>query len=1056
MTTIRTRLLATSMITGLALIAVPAGAAFAADATADASPMATMDQGAQAPAAAPVQQLRATAEATAEAATTGEIVVTGSRIPQPNLTSVSPIQAVGHQEFQMTGKTDVVDLLNTLPSNFQNTTQDFSNTTNPLTAPGGITTADLRGLGPQRTLVLVNGRRLGIGDPNTGNPNPAPDLDQIPVALIDHVEVLTGGASATYGSDAIAGVVNFIMKTDFEGVQLDGTLGINQHNNGQGWIQDAVRAGGSTPATGSVWDGQSSDFSVIMGSNAPDGKGNVTGYFEFRHATPVNEGDRDYSGCLLIKTAERSGFCANSSNSNLFQPIIGGIPGTAFSVVGNQLLPNPQAGSVPPAAFNSAPYEYLSRNDNRYLAGFFAHYEITPWAQPYAEFMFMDDRSNSAIAPSGLFQGGNTTPNSNGNWLVNCANPFLSGQQQVAIGCSPAMIAADSQVALNIGRRNVEGGPRTASYDHSNYRIVLGLKGDIGDAWHYDGYGSYYYTSLYNANGGYLSIQGIQNALLVGGTAANPFCENPAASGCVPYNIFQQGGVTPAALNYLTEPGTSHGATEESIFEFDLTGDLGKYGWKSPWANDGVGVSFGTESRWDRLTFQPDAAELSGDLSGFAGASVPVDAAIGVQEGYFETRIPIAQKQPFADDMYLEGGVRYSDYSTSGGVTTFKVGGQWSPVPDFTLRGSYDRAIRAANIIEIATPQSVTNTSVVSVDPCAPTVNSHGALVNATATLAQCERTGVTAAQYGNGGTTSQIVQCPAGQCAILQGGNPNLSPEIADSWSIGGLFRPTGGMLRGLSLSVDYWDIKIADQISTVPISLTLAECLDSGNPAACSLVKRTPNGNLFGTTIAGGGYITAFDQNIAATDTAGIDFQADYRLNLEDVNVHGWGSLAFNFVGTYQVKAATTLAPGVAPYDCAGLFGPTCIAVSPTWRHTFSMTWDTPWNVLARLQWRYIGSTSLDANSTQSTLALLTNLSGGSPAFGPGDNNLPAVNYLDLSAAWRVNTILTVRAGINNILDQDPPIISQPIAGIGAPNTYPTYDLLGRSMFISATAKF
>src|SRR6185437_15989434 len=287
MTTIRTRLLATSMITGLALIAVPAGAAFAADATADASPMATMDQGAQAPAAAPVQQLRATAEATAEAATTGEIVVTGSRIPQPNLTSVSPIQAVGHQEFQMTGKTDVVDLLNTLPSNFQNTTQDFSNTTNPLTAPGGITTADLRGLGPQRTLVLVNGRRLGIGDPNTGNPNPAPDLDQIPVALIDHVEVLTGGASATYGSDAIGGVVNFIMKKDFEGLQLDGTWGINQHDNGQTAIQNAVRAGGSTPATGSVWDGQNTDFSVIMGANAPDGKGNVTGYFEFRHATPV-------------------------------------------------------------------------------------------------------------------------------------------------------------------------------------------------------------------------------------------------------------------------------------------------------------------------------------------------------------------------------------------------------------------------------------------------------------------------------------------------------------------------------------------------------------------------------------------------------------------------------------------------------------------------------------------------------------------------------------------------------------------------------------------------
>src|SRR5262249_4564454 len=149
-------------------------------------------------------------------------------------------------------------------------------------------------------------------------------------------------------------------------------------------------------------------------------------------------------------------------------------------------------------AFNSSPFEYLSRNDNRYLGGFFAHYELTPWAQPYAEFMFMEDRSSSAIAPSGLFQGGGLAPGSNGNWFVNCANPFLSAQQQGVIGCTAPMIAADSQVALNIGRRNIEGGPRTADFDHTNYRIVIGMRGDLGDAWHYDGYGSYYYTSLFN------------------------------------------------------------------------------------------------------------------------------------------------------------------------------------------------------------------------------------------------------------------------------------------------------------------------------------------------------------------------------------------------------------------------------------------------------------------------------------------------------------------------------------------------------------------------------
>ncbi len=1056
MTTIRTRLLATSMITGLVLVAAPAGAAFAADATADASPMATMDASAASPASAPVLQLRAAADATAESATTGEIVVTGSRIPQPNLTSVSPIQAVGHQDFQLTGKTDVIDLLNTLPSNFQNNTTDFSNTTNPLTSPGGITTADLRGLGPQRTLVLVNSRRLGIGDPNTGNPNPAPDLDQIPVALIDHVEITTGGASATYGSDAIAGVVNFIMKTDFEGVQLDGTIGGDSHDQHDAFLQGLQRQAGITPPTGSVWDGENTDFSVIMGTNAPDGKGNVTGYFEFKHATPVTEGARDFSNCLYdsaivapLADGVAGPVCAGSSNSNYFG-LQGGTGenaanvGNVYSAVNGQFLPRPQPGSVPPAAFNSSPYEYLSREDDRYLAGFFAHYEITPWAQPYAEFMFMHDSSTSNIAPSGSFRG---EALDGGDVDINCNNPLMSAQQATTLCGANAGVAGDfAQVQL--GRRNIEGGPRTADFEHENYRIVIGLKGDIGDAWHYDGYGSYYYTSLYNAEGGYLSIQGIQNALNVNGTFANPVCATGGA--CVPWNIFGTAPVSKAALNFLTEPGTAHGQTEESIFEFNVTGDLGKYGWKLPWAEDGVGVNVGTESRWDKLTFAPDQAELSGDLAGFSGASVAVNNAIGVEEGYFETRIPIAQKQPFAYDLYIEGGVRYSDYSTSGGVTTYKVGGQWSPIPDFTLRGSYDHAIRAASILEAFSPATVTNSTAYS-DSCAAAPG-----VAAAATLVQCERTGATAAEFGNGigvgknGGTDFINVCPAGQCATLIGGNANLSPEISDSWSIGGLFNPTS--LHGFSASIDYWDIAIEGVIGTIPLATSFSNCLNGIDTTTfCPNVVRTPQGNLFGNTIAGGGYVIGTNQNIAAAHTSGIDFQANYRLNLEDVNVHGWGSLAFALTGTYQVSNQTTTFAGQPTADCAGLFGPICATVDPHWRHVASVTWDTPWNVLARIQWRYIGETSLDNNSPQP--ALFQQFLG---VTDPIDGHLPAINYLDLSAAWRVNTILTVRAGVNNLFDQDPPLISQSIAGTGSPNAYPTYDLLGRQLFLSATAKF
>jgi iron complex outermembrane recepter protein len=1032
------------MITGAALLAF-GGMAHAAD-VASATPVQTATGSApHASTAGPIQTLTAAADATADT-TSGtqvtEIVVTGSRIPQPNLTSVSPIQAVGHQEFQLEGHTDVIDLLNSLPQNFQNNTEDFSNTTNPLTSPGGISTADLRGLGPQRTLVLVNGRRLGIGDPNTGDTNPAPDLDQIPVALIDHVEVLTGGASSTYGSDAVAGVVNFIMKTDFEGLQLDGTAGIDQHTQHDSTAQGLLSAAGDK-IPGDKWDGQNTDFSVIFGANAPDGKGNVTGYFEFKNTDPVLEGDRDYSACDLVKLDSGS-LCTGSANSNLFEPTTGPQANTgAFSVVGNQFVNFPAKGSVPPSYFNSNDYEYLSRQDTRYLGGFFAHYDIADWAQPYAEFSFMDDKSHSQIAPSALFLGGGPD---NGTYDISCTNPMLSAQEATML-CGAGPYTAGETGSTFIGRRNIEGGGREADFDHTNFRYVLGMKGDLTDAWHYDAYGSYYTTSLYNANSNYLSLANVANALNVVQGPGGLQCASAAAvtAGCVPFNIFAQGGVTQAAENYLLETGTSHGTIEEAIFEGDLTGDLGKYGIKSPWADDGVGLSMGIDNRWDHLVFEPDQAELSGDLSGFGGASVAVNNAISVQEEYFETRVPIAQKQPFAYDLSLEGGYRYSDYSTSGGVSTYKIGGEWAPIQDIRFRASYDRAIRAASIIEAYSPDTVTNTSVVSVDACAPT-----AAGPATATLAQCERTGVTAAEYGNGGSTDTIKQCPAGQCATLLGGNAALKPEVSDTYSIGATVQPS--MLKGFTGSIDYWDIKIAGEISNVPLSTSYQNCLNGVDISTfCPNIVRTGLGNLFGTTIAGGGYIIGTNANLAAAEASGIDFQGDYHLALEDVGVQGMGSLSFHFVGTYQLSNKTQSLVSSPTYDCSGLFGPTCNTFDPVWRHEFRLTWNTPWNILASLSWRYIGSASFDSNSTQPGLA-----GTFETAFDHVNATLPAVNYLDLAGAWRVNSTLTVRAGVNNILDQDPPTLDDDITGSGSPNTYPSYDLLGRQLFVSATAKF
>jgi outer membrane receptor protein involved in Fe transport len=368
------------------------------------------------------------------------IVVTGSRIPQTNLTSVSPVQAVVSQEFQLQGRTNVIDLINTLPQTVQLGNADLSNTSNPLSVPGGVATVDLRGLGPQRTLVLVDGRRLGLGDPNTANPNPAPDINQIPAQLIDRVEVLTGGASAVYGSDAVAGVVNFIMKRNFSGVQLDLQWGTNNHHNDNKFMQGLERAAGIPVPKKNVWDGQSRDASVTFGVNSGDGRANLTGYLNYHTQDPVRFSRRDFAACQLQYddvTDPASAFCAGSSSSNRFA--LSSSSSTAFAVVGNSFQPWDQsARTSPPPLFNSNSYEFLQHKDKRYSGGFFAHYDVNDNFNLYGEFAYMKDNAQTRIAPSGIFQGDGPTVNA--GWDVNCNNPFLSAQQRGIIGCSAARL----------------------------------------------------------------------------------------------------------------------------------------------------------------------------------------------------------------------------------------------------------------------------------------------------------------------------------------------------------------------------------------------------------------------------------------------------------------------------------------------------------------------------------------------------------------------------------------------------------------------------------------
>jgi iron complex outermembrane receptor protein len=983
-----------------------------------------------------------------------QIIVTGTRLPDPNLISTSPIQVVTSQEIAISGRNDAFDLLQMLPQNLNNDLgQDLGNRTSGLTTAGGVATADLRGLGPNRTLVLVNGRRLGNGSPYTAIASPAPDLDQIPTKLIERVEVVTGGASAVYGSDAVAGVVNFITKRDFEGIEFDAQTGFNWHNNSDTFAQGLVADAGFPVPTGTHTDGRTANYSLLAGANSPNGKGNFTVYLGYQNQDGVRADQRDFGGGQLFTDTDNNGvptgdvFMAGSSNSNYFRPRSGPNANVApYSVLGNQFVPRGSAATTPPAVFNAQKDIYMARQYKRTTAGLIGHYDLNDHVQPYVEFGFMNDKTHQEIAPSALFRQSNPLT-ADGNYLINCSNPLLSAQQ-ANILCSAADIAADAlnpgsvSASVEIGRRNVEGGQRTSDYEHTNYRAVGGLRGDLTKVWSYDAYAQYYYVQFYNSNNRYLNFDRITNALQVTTAGGNPVCIS--GSPCVPYNIFSDGGVTQDVLDYMYTDGTAYGTTTLRTAHADFTADLGEYGAKLKGAREGLSLNVGYETRKDAINFKPDEAEQSGLLSGFGGAAVAIDKSVSVNEYFAELRVPLLQDRPHVQDLSLDAGFRQSDYSTSGKVNASKFEVQFAPTVSTRLRLSLNKAIRAPSIIELYNPQQISQITI-GADPCAPTVDTNNNIVPAVNTLAECLRT-VSSAQaaaftaaYGNGGTTNTIPQGTASQLSQVQGGNTQLHPETANTYSIGVTLTPAS--IKGLTASVDYWHVKLDDEVGTLPAGVILNGCPDTGDPVFCAQLVRQPlTFSLQGASVAGGGYIIQTNQNIAGAQSSGIDLQGAWRLDLK-----GHGSLAFAWAGSYVLENKSTPYVGAHTYDCAGLFGLTCQTVNPQWRHTFRTTWTTPKGVSTSLSWRYMSAVKEDNNDSDPTLN-----NSSFAGYDPFNARIGAKAYLDLAATYALKKV-ELRGGINNLTDRNPPLLGSEIVGGGSPNTYSLYDMLGRQVFLA-----
>lgn len=944
--------------------------------------------------------------AASSADTTDAIVVTGSRIAIPNASSVSPVSSISGADLQARGVTRIEDLINTLPQAYAD---QGGNNRGGTVGASGTATINLRNLGNQRTLVLIDGRRLMQGDPDRVAAQ-APDINNVPAALVERIDVVTGGASAVYGSDALAGVVNFVLKKNFEGFQLDATSGLYSHANGNA-IRSVAIGAGQPYARGTGYDGGQQDVSLTAGKNFGDGRGNVTGFVSYRHIDGVGTSDRDFTACNLGTSA--AGYtCSLSSATNpaQFQPLNPTTGATRGSYAIDATTGNTLRTYRTSDGFNNGSTYDLQSPDSRWNADLLAHYDFSDSLKLYGEAMFMRDKADIRLSPTAVFTVAET---------INCSNPYLSAQE-ATLFCTSVGLTPAQNATVAVSQRNAQGGSRHDYTTHTAYRGVLGIKGDIGSDWHYDVYGQYGRTDYKSRLTGDISLARFADALQAVRNASGQIVCKSGNAGCVPINIFAIGGITPAALGYVSIPFYRTGHTEEKIVSASITGSIPV---QSPFAEHKIAVAVGAEYRDEGLALTPDTHYSTKDVAGNSGGEFPISGSYNVKEVFGELTAPLVEDRPFFHSLSANTGIRYSDYSTAGSTVAWKAGAEWSPVSMIRLRGSFQHAVRAPNLVELFGPQQGTTANLT--DPCEGT--------RPTATAAQCAASGVTAAQYG------AIAPAAGQKSGALIGGNPNLKPETSNTITFGGEISP----VRGIRFGADYFDIKVKKLISTVPATIELTQCIATGQ--FCNLILRNPT---TGSLVTGGNVVTT-SINAGYLRTSGIDFTFTAVQRLDDLfGGRKLGRVGLNFSGTKTSKYEVEILPGTPAYRCDGYFGVTCGIPIPHWRHRMVADWTSPGGVTLSGTWRYIGATRNDKSSSAQYLTA---------AYFAYDARLPAVSYFDFAISQSIAQNFTLRAGVNNAFDKDPPLTASVGGQVSNGDFFGgMYDALGRYMFVGVTAKF
>ena len=930
-----------------------------------------------------------------------DIIITGSRIPRPDLTSSSPLAVVKSEEFQLSGATNVEQVLNALPQVIPSFTA-FSN--NP---GGGVALLNLRGLGVQRNLVLVNGRRWMFYDSNQ-----IVDVNTIPAFLIDSTDVVTGGASAVYGSDALAGVTNFHLRTDLEGALVGGQYAITQRG-----------------------DGTRYDIYGAIGTRFADGRGNVTVYGEYYDRSDIFQSQRPWSDCTFQDTGEgsissRQGWnCGGSTNvpqGRFTAPGTSGA-GTNFDATTFGAFFATPGTSRPFVSgtdrYNYAPANYLMVPQKRWALGGYGEYEVLDGHHLYTEVSFTNNRVDAQLAATPLTQAVNVPLTAPGGFCLNpgtahqlsvadCNTLAAISAAQLAAGVGPAPAGTGTVPALTPGYvrltanyRITQVGNRVNQDDRNAFRILGGARGEITSDWNYDAYYLYARTRNSQRQLGNGTRSGFAREVQNG--TCDIFGANQLSDECI-------AGITVASTNL-----------ESSTLEV-ANGSVSGHLFTMPWAHEAVGLALGAEYRRMAGTFEPDTFLASGDVVGFNPGS-PTAGNYDAKEVFGELRVPIVEQQ-FIDRLELNGGFRYSKYSLRnvGGVWTYFGGAELSPVKDIMFRGQYQRAIRAPNIAELFGGNAAGFPA--AQDPCAdPTIVGNAGAV------ATCIATGVPANLVGN-----PALQ-PNAQIEGAFGGNPNLQEEQGDTWTAGVVLRPR--FIPRLNIAVDWYKIRVKGAIAPagggVPGILDLCyNVFQNASSPICQLIHRDPNGILSG----GGVFIVnAANANLGQLDTRGVDMQVDYSLPLSFGLLGERSKLSAYWFGNYQNDNSFVPIPGQPRVQCAGLFAGQCGQPTPKWKWTSRIAWsDGP--LTTSIRWRYIGPVD-DQN-------------GPSSVSGFDVDHIPAWNYFDLAFALDVTDNATMTFGINNLFDKKPPLMGS--SNQEQANTWPsTYDPLGRDFFFSVNFK-